>query len=298
MTQQTAPNSGSKKENSTTTASDPGSSGESATAMKAAITDGARELSTEVKHIAGDVAQEAKKVAESKLGVGKDYAADQLGAVAYALRHTTEQLRAEENPVTDLVAKAATSVDDVSHYIQTRTLSELINDVEGFARREPAMFLGGSFMVGLLGGRFLKSAAPAGRGNRASQQKTRGGDIASQQQPPRGRDFADKQRPELATGSQTQTSGSSGALGSQGSSRSNDTPPAKSDVNAKQDASPAGGAGSGTAAPTTANISASAEAKPTEPAKSQGGRQGGSGPASRGESTKDQTRHDNGSGAR
>ena len=34
----------------------------------------------------------------------------------------------------------------------------MLGDVGTFARREPAMFLGGAFVLGLLGGRFLKSS--------------------------------------------------------------------------------------------------------------------------------------------
>jgi len=134
---------------------------EATTALKEGIVSGARDLTSEVKHIAGDVAGDAKKVAESKLGAGKDFAAEHLGAVAYALRQTSQQLRSEESGITEYVEKAAASVDDVSHYLQTRTLSQLIGDAEGYARREPAVFLGGAFFAGLLGGRFLKSATPS-----------------------------------------------------------------------------------------------------------------------------------------
>jgi hypothetical protein len=142
---------------------------EASTALKAGIVSGARDITSEVKHIASDVAGDAKKAAESKLGAGKDFAAEHLGAVAYALRHTSQQLRSEESGITEFVEKAASSVDSVSHYLQTRTLSQLIGDVEGYARREPAVFLGGSFFAGLLGGRFLKSATPSRPAPRSAQ---------------------------------------------------------------------------------------------------------------------------------
>jgi hypothetical protein len=142
---------------------------EASTALKAGIVSGARDITSEVKHVASDVASDAKKAAESKLGAGKDFAAEHLGAVAYALRHTSQQLRSEESGITEYVEKAASSVDSVSHYLQTRTLSQLIGDVEGYARREPAVFLGGAFFAGLLGGRFLKSATPSRPAPRGAQ---------------------------------------------------------------------------------------------------------------------------------
>jgi hypothetical protein len=183
MTQKSVPTTGATYPNAS-----PGAmpAPEATTALKEGIVSGARDIGSEVKHIASDVAVDAKKAAESKLGAGKDFAAEHLGAVAYALRHTSQQLRSEDSGITDYVEKAASKVDDVSHYLQNRTLSQLIGDVEGFARREPAVFLGGAFFAGLIGGRFLKSAAPApsaagsrqgrqGQGSRQPSQGTRNG---------------------------------------------------------------------------------------------------------------------------
>jgi hypothetical protein len=160
---------------------------EASTALKEGLVSGARDISSEVKHIASDVAEDAKKAAESKIGAGKDFAAEHLGAVAYALRHASQQLRSEESGITEYVEKAASSVDNVSHYLQTRTLSQLIGDVEGYARREPAVFLGGAFFAGLLGGRFLKSATPSrtsGAGNQARQGASPGRQAQAKNGPP------------------------------------------------------------------------------------------------------------------
>jgi len=128
---------------------------------KAAIVDSGNHIAEEVKAAAGEAADQVKRAAESKLDAGRDFAAEHLGSVADALRKTGEELRSNDSGLTDYMTKAASSVDSLSVYLQTRTLSQLMRDVEGFARREPAMFLGGSFVLGLLGGRFFKSASPA-----------------------------------------------------------------------------------------------------------------------------------------
>ena len=148
--------------------------------LKDGLVQGAHSVTDEVKHVAGEVAGEAKKAAESKLGAGKDFAAEHLGSVAKALRHTGDQLRTKESGVTEYVTMAADSVDKVSHYLQTRTLSQLMGDVEGYARREPAVFLGGTFFMGLLGGRFLKSATPHVATTRNGPSKTAGNRMAAQ----------------------------------------------------------------------------------------------------------------------
>jgi hypothetical protein len=142
--------------------------------FKAGIVRGAHEISSEVVHVATDVAGQAKSLAESKLHEGKNFAGDQLGAVASALRSTSDVLRSKDSAITDYVEKAARSIDDVSIYLGTRTLAQLIDDVEGFARREPAVFLGGAFFAGLLGGRFLKAATPSRRSSAPPGARTSG----------------------------------------------------------------------------------------------------------------------------
>jgi hypothetical protein len=46
----------------------------------------------------------------------------------------------------------------VSNYLQNTDVSEMVDRTEEFARRRPALFLGGAFALGLLGARFLKSS--------------------------------------------------------------------------------------------------------------------------------------------
>jgi hypothetical protein len=123
---------------------------------------GAHEVSDGVKHLAQDVAGQAKKTAETALASRKDVAVEGVRSVAQALRQTSEHLRTEnQGPLPDFVSKAADRVEQVSSYLQSRTLGQVLGDVESFARREPALFLGGAFVGGLVGGRFLKSSAPA-----------------------------------------------------------------------------------------------------------------------------------------
>jgi hypothetical protein len=47
-----------------------------------------------------------------------------------------------------------------SDQLRQKDVRELMSDVERFAQRQPTLFLGGAFALGLLGARFLKSSAP------------------------------------------------------------------------------------------------------------------------------------------
>jgi hypothetical protein len=121
----------------------------------------ASQIPQALKGLAEGVVDEAKKAAESQIANQKNKVADSLGGVAHALRQATS---ARHEPVIDTVRpyvdKAADQVERVSSYVQDRSLRDMASDLESFARREPALFLGGAFLAGLVGGRFLKAGTP------------------------------------------------------------------------------------------------------------------------------------------
>ena len=160
MTDKATPGSGTAASAGTAETTGGPARSEAAARLKQDLMHEARGVSTEVQHVASDIAREAQNAASTKLAAGKDYAGEHLRSVADALRTTSRQLRAEESELTPYEDRAASSLDGLSSYLATRTLSQLIGDVEGYARREPAVFLGGAFFAGMLGGRFLKSATP------------------------------------------------------------------------------------------------------------------------------------------
>lgn len=122
----------------------------------------AREKATEIKD---QVKDQAREKVNTHVSQQKDRAAEGLGTVANALRQTGHNLREQDgNPVHEYMAKAADSVERLSGYLQNKSVGEIVSEVEGIARREPALFLGGAFALGLLGARFLKSSGqPQGR---------------------------------------------------------------------------------------------------------------------------------------
>jgi hypothetical protein len=135
--------------------------------------DASREVTSQVKETVGQVSEQAQQAAgqvvgqarqevSSRLAVQKDRAAEGLTSVAHALRQTGQQLRAQDQQaVTGYIETAASQVERVSNYLRQNDLGGLIDDVERFARRQPALFLGGTFVLGLLGARFLKSSRPS-----------------------------------------------------------------------------------------------------------------------------------------
>jgi len=161
MTQQSSSNSG--RANAATGTSQEG---------QHTASDATREVTGQVKETVGQVADQAQQAAgqvvdqarqqvSSRIAGQKDRAAEGLTSVAHALRQTSQQLREQDQEaVTGYIESAASQVERVSNYLKHNDLGGLIDDVEQFARRQPALFLGGTFVLGLLGARFLKSSRP------------------------------------------------------------------------------------------------------------------------------------------
>jgi len=99
--------------------------------------------------------------ATEQLNTQKNKATEGLGSVAHAVRDTTQRLRDENHDtVARFVEQAADQIERFSSGLKNKDVGELVNDAQRLARRQPALFVGGAFAVGLLSARFLKSSSP------------------------------------------------------------------------------------------------------------------------------------------
>jgi len=98
--------------------------------------------------------------ATAQLSTQKDRATDGLGSVAQAVRQSTQHLRQnKQDAIANYVEKAADQIDRFSTQLRNRDVGELVNEVQRFARRQPALFVGSAFAIGVIGARFLKSSS-------------------------------------------------------------------------------------------------------------------------------------------
>jgi uncharacterized protein YicC (UPF0701 family) len=117
-----------------------------------------REVRNQVVDQAKNTFQQARERAGTSLGESKTQFADQIGAVAEALRRTTEHLRSEDQSrIAGLTETLARQIDQVSNYLRNKDAAAMRADLENVARRQPAIALGGALVLGLIGARFLKS---------------------------------------------------------------------------------------------------------------------------------------------
>jgi hypothetical protein len=138
-----------------------------------------KDVLSQAKESTGQVASQAYGAAAQKatsvIDEQKTTLAQGLTSVADSIRQMGNSLRSgqEVHGVVDVTAKysdsIATQVEQFSHYLEAKDLRQLASDVERFARRNPAVFLGGTFALGLLAARFLKS----GNSNQALMRRER-----------------------------------------------------------------------------------------------------------------------------
>lgn len=125
------------------------------------VRDTAGSVKDEAQRKASEVAAQAQQQVSAGIANQKDSAAHSLSGVAQALRQTGQQLRDQDQVgVTGYIDQAAEQVERLSTYLERNDLGHLVGDLERFARRQPALFLGGAFLMGLIGARFLRSSRP------------------------------------------------------------------------------------------------------------------------------------------
>jgi hypothetical protein len=104
------------------------------------------------------VMDRVRSTASAQISNQKDRATDGLGSLAHAVRQTAQPLRdSQQNALAEYADKAADQIERLSSQLRERDVSELMEDAQRFARRQPAVFIGTAFAVGVFAARFLKS---------------------------------------------------------------------------------------------------------------------------------------------
>lgn len=127
------------------------------------LTDRAEELAGQARQTASQVtsqvSDQAQQTAQTQLASRKEQATSGLDSVANVLQQVGQQLRQnDQQQIGHYADLAAGQVSRASGYLRQRNFNQLVEDAQDFARQQPEIFLGGAFVLGLLGARFLKSS--------------------------------------------------------------------------------------------------------------------------------------------
>ncbi|HET8780780.1 MAG TPA: hypothetical protein VFM63_00060 [Pyrinomonadaceae bacterium] len=125
------------------------------------------DLLQQAKQTTSEVVGQVQQQAGSRIDQQKNAAAGELQKLAGAVRHLGEQFSTgqEQGPIAHCAAeygrKAADGLDRLTNYLRQNDTKALVNDLQNIGRRQPALMLGGAFLLGLAGARFLKSSMAA-----------------------------------------------------------------------------------------------------------------------------------------
>lgn len=148
----------------------------------AEVTDVVRAATDEARRMVGQVGGEARTQADSQA----ERLAEGLRGIAGQLQAAASGQPLEAGPVRDLADQAGAKVDMVAGRLADDGIDGLMQDVGGFARRRPGMFLVGALAGGFVAGRLLRSAWDASGDSSAGSSATSG--TSSQQTPERAID--------------------------------------------------------------------------------------------------------------
>jgi hypothetical protein len=107
------------------------------------------------------VVEQANQLRDRALSA-KEHTGDRIRGVATQLRGMSETFREDDPLIANVAERASQGVESVARYVSSATPQSVIRDTERLARRQPALFFGGAFLLGLAAGRFMRSSSPEG----------------------------------------------------------------------------------------------------------------------------------------
>ncbi len=124
------------------------------------LTDKAGQVADQAKAVVGDTAGKVRDQALSQIDAQKGRATDALSNISQAVRKTGDHLREQDQAsIAQYADAAAEQLDRFSTYLNNRDIGQMSTELQHFARRQPAIFLGGALVAGLIAARFLKSSS-------------------------------------------------------------------------------------------------------------------------------------------
>jgi hypothetical protein len=119
----------------------------------------ARELGREARQEGKELLGELQHYAEDFARDGKERITNRLHHISEALHRAADKLKEEDEPSTGRFAdEAADRIDRIGGYLQGHNASDLVDEIDRFARRQPMVFIGSALLAGVLLGRFLRSS--------------------------------------------------------------------------------------------------------------------------------------------
>lgn len=116
------------------------------------------EAGQEATQSVGMLAGRATDLGLQQADKAREQAATGLEQVTESIRRVSMDLEGEQPQIANVVTTAADQAERVAEYLRTTDARQILSTVEDVARRQPLIFLGGAFVLGLAASRLLKAA--------------------------------------------------------------------------------------------------------------------------------------------
>jgi hypothetical protein len=112
---------------------------------------------------AGQLAGRAADIGLQQADRGREVAAESIDKLARSVRRVSTDMQTDQPQIANAAITAADQATRVAEYLRTTDTREMISTVEDAARRQPLLFVGGAFVLGVVVSRFIKAAGSAGQ---------------------------------------------------------------------------------------------------------------------------------------
>jgi ElaB/YqjD/DUF883 family membrane-anchored ribosome-binding protein len=114
-----------------------------------------------IQEAASGLIEQAGSTAEAHASRTMTQAGDTLHQVAQAIREAGNGIQQDQPQLAGFADTAAEQMDHSAAYLREHDATEVVNAATDFARRQPAVVVGGGLLIGLAVGRFLRTASEA-----------------------------------------------------------------------------------------------------------------------------------------
>ena len=125
-----------------------------ASALTQSATDAVKTQAGNLKESAKEVASDAGDKLRASVSEQKAAGADYVGNVANIIRRTAYEFDSDIPQAGHYIRKAAAQLENVSEAMRNRDMSEIVGNVQDFARKQPTAFFGAAVSARLCGGAF------------------------------------------------------------------------------------------------------------------------------------------------
>ena len=141
-----------------------GDAGEKLKGVGAQASSATQDMGDKASSLLGNAKDSAKSMASNVGGKASDAlegqkaaGVDKVKGISGAIRRAADELEGELPPAATYIRRAADEIDAMTDAVQRRDVRQILSDVQGFAKRQPAAFLGVTVLGGFAVMRLLRT---------------------------------------------------------------------------------------------------------------------------------------------